>query len=281
MKGSDKAIVMGVIVAVVLAGFYFKVLSPKREKASSLSKDITELQTKVAEQNQAAEFAEDARKHFPAYYGRLVVLGKAVPSDSGTSSLLVQLNSLARRTHVKFDGLELSAGSGGAATAASTPTPSAPADPAASGGSSGTATPTSSTPPAATTTPTAATEATAANLPLGATVGPAGLPTMPYKLTFAGHYFDVADFLKGIDDFVHMRGTDQVAADGRLLTTDGFSLSLAEGSSPDNPTLEVHLAMTSYVTPSDEGLTVGATPAGPGSSLAQPQTQPASAAVTP
>jgi Tfp pilus assembly protein PilO len=259
------------------------VLSPKREKASALNKDITELQTRVDEQKQAADFAEDARKHFPAYYGRLVVMGKAVPSDAGASSLLVQLNSLASRTHVKFDKLELSADSGGVAAAApSTPPPS-------STGGSSSATPTTttgttsttpaSTPSAGVTAPTAATEATAANLPLGATVGAAGLPTMPYKLTFSGRYFDVASFLKGIDDLVHVRGTDQVAADGRLLTVNGFSLSLRDGASGSSPLLDVHLTVTSYVTPSDQGLTAGATPSGP--SLTQPQTQPASATVTP
>ena len=280
MKGSDKAVVMGVIVAIVLAGFYFKVVSPKRQKASSLSTDITMLQSQIAEQQQVAQFAEDARQHFPAYYGRLVVLGKAVPADADTPSLLVQLNTLADRTGVKFNGLELSADSGSASAAApaapSTTTPSEGTTP-----SDSSSTP-SSAPTAGTTTPTAATEATAANLPLGAAVGTAGLPVMPYDLTFEGSYFDVANFLKGIDDLVHMRGTGQVSADGRLLTVGGFSLALAENETPGpNPKLEVSLSVTSYVTPSDQGATAGASPSGPGSSLTQPQTQPASATVAP
>ena len=280
MKGSDKAVVMGVIVAIVLAGFYFKVVSPKREKASSLSTDITMLQSQIAEQQQVAQFAEDARQHFPAYYGRLVVLGKAVPSDADTPSLLVQLNTLAERTGVEFNGLELSADSGSASTAApAAPPTTTPSDGTTPSDSSSTS---SSAPTAGTTTPTAATEATAANLPLGATVGTAGLPVMPYDLTFEGSYFDVANFLKGIDDLVHMRGTGQVSADGRLLTVGGFSLAPAENETPGpNPKLEVSLSVTSYVTPSDQGATAGASPSGPGSSLTQPQTQPASATVAP
>ena len=280
MKGSDKAVVMGVIVAIVLAGFYFKVVSPKRQKASSLSTDITMLQSQIAEQQQVAQFAEDARQHFPAYYGRLVVLGKAVPADADTPSLLVQLNTLADRTGVKFNGLELSADSGSASTAApAAPSTTTPSDGSTPSDSSSTS---ASTPTAGTTTPTAATEATAANLPLGAAVGTAGLPVMPYDLTFEGSYFDVANFLKGIDDLVHMRGTGQVSADGRLLTVGGFSLALAENETPGpNPKLEVSLSVTSYVTPSDQGATAGASPSGPGSSLTQPQTQPASATVAP
>ena len=36
MKGSDKAIVLSVLVGVVLVGFYLMVLGPKRDKASAL-----------------------------------------------------------------------------------------------------------------------------------------------------------------------------------------------------------------------------------------------------
>jgi Tfp pilus assembly protein PilO len=129
--------------------------------------------------------------------------------------------------------------------------------------------------------PTAATESTAANLPLGASVGAAGLPTMPYDLSFEGSYFDVANFLKGVDDLVHLRQSGQVAADGRLLTIDGFSLTPQDETNPSNPTLDVKLSVTSFVTPSDQGLTAGATPGGPAPTVSQPQAQPASAAVTP
>jgi Tfp pilus assembly protein PilO len=295
MKGSDKAIVLGVIMAVVLAVFYFKVLSPKREKASALSKDITTLQTQVDQQKQAAAFGEDARRHFPTYYGRLVVMGKAVPAEADSSSLVVQLNTIGNRTGVKFDEVQLSAGAGTtgagseAATAASAAASTAASASSSSSGTTSTGTTSttsttpSATPAAATTAPTAATEATAANLPLGATVGPGGLSTMPYNLKFAGSYFDIASYLKDVDDLVLPHGTQVVAANGRLLTINGFSISLPDTPTgpPTNPNLQVDLAVTSYVTPSDEGLTAGASPTGPAPSLSAPQTQPASATVSP
>ena len=275
MKGTDKAIVLGIVMAVVLAGFYFKVLAPKRDEASSLKQDIAGLSSEIDQQKQAAAFAEDARRHFPAYYGRLVVLGKAVPAGADTASLLVEVNSIANQTGVAFKGLTLAAGSGDESAAATPP----PTD--AGSSTTGTSTTPTSTTTAGTTTPTAATEATAANLPLGASVGAAGLPTMPYDLSFEGTYFDVADFLKGVDGLVHMRGTDRVAADGRLLTIDGFSLAPKQDTSPSNPTLEVKLSVTSYVTPSDQGLTAGATPGGPAPSVGTTPVQPASATVSP
>ena len=278
MKGSDKAIVLGVVMVVVLAAFYFMVLSPKRDEASTLKQDNAELQSQIDQQKQVAAFAEDARQHFPAYYGRVVVLGKAVPADADTASLLVQLNSIANDTRVSFDGIELAASQSATAAAA-------PAAPPATGTSTTPATGTTTTPTTAasetTATPAPATEATAANLPLGASVGPAGLPTMPYDLSFSGTYFDVANFLSGVDDLVHMRGTTRVAADGRLLTINGFSLEPAANSKPSDPTLDVKLSVTSYVTPSDQGLTAGATPGGPAPAIGQPSAQPASATVAP
>lgn len=313
MKGSDKAVVLGVLMAVILGLFYFMVLGPKRDKASQLGKDVSSLQAQVSQERQVAQFGEDARSHFPAYYARLVVLGKAVPDGADTASLLVQLSAIARHTSVKFTGIALAAsggssgaaaspssstsapsssgstGSTGTSTTGTTSTSTTPA-PSASGGSSSsasaTATPASSstsgsssgaTSGAASSAP--ATEASAANLPLGASVGPDNLAVMPYNLTFQGSYFQVADFLKGLDDLIHTRGSSQVGADGRLLTIDGFSLSEPMGTGP-NPQLKVAVAVTSYVTPAGEGLTAGASPSGPAPSTGQPLTQPASAAVS-
>jgi Tfp pilus assembly protein PilO len=280
VKGSDKGIILGVVFALVLAGFYFKVLSPKREKASALSQDITKLKADIDVQEQSVAYGEDARQHFPAYYGRMVVLGKAVPAQADTASLLVELNSVSGKANVKFNSIELSEGGAGTTSATSTGTPSTSsgsATPAGGSSSSGSADPT-----AATTAPTAATEATAATVPLGASVGPAGLSTMPYQLNFTGTFFDVADFFSGLDSLNDLRnGGVMVATDGRLMTVDGFSLTPADTLAPGSPVLDVNLSVTTYVAPSGEGLTAGATPGGPSPSLTQPQAQPASATVSP
>lgn len=204
--------------------------------------------------------------------------------------MLVQLNSIAGRSAVDFRGIALSEGATGTGTSPSQPAPAAPAAPTPAPGSetpapgsegappaegSTEATPASAT-PAATSTPAAATEATAANLPIGAVVGPAGLPTLPYDLTFRGGFFNIADFIGGVDGLVRMReGSGQVAANGRLMTVDGFALIGGEPGS--SPTLEASFQVTSYVTPSEQGLTAGATPGGPAPTApAQPEATPAS-----
>ena len=287
MKGTDRAILLALPVVALLAGFYFMVLAPKRESASKLGTEIATLQTELDDQKQVVAFSEQARKDFPKYYSRVVVLGKAVPAQADTASMLVQLDTISDRSKVNFLGIELGAAGGGAAepAPASPPPgeepPAAEEDPAEAGDEgSGENVPAGGA-PTVSDAPTPATEATAATLPIGATLGPAGLATLPYKLTFRGSFFDVAGFFSRVDELVSFgKGSGQVAVDGRLLTIDGFSLVGGEpGSSPE---LDASFALTSYVTPPDQGAALGATPQGPAPapSPAQPPTTPTST-VTP
>jgi Tfp pilus assembly protein PilO len=277
MKGSDKAIVFGVLMAIVLGIFYVKVLSPKREEASKLGMDISDLKAQVAQEEQVAQFGEQARHEFPAFYGRLVVLGKAVPAQADTSSLLVELSGISRHSGVDFTGITLGSSSGSSSASSSSSSQSStgttPSSGASTTGSSTTASP-------AATAPVVPTEASAASLPIGATIGPDNLAVMPYSLEFSGSYFQVADFLKGLDDLIHVHGTTTVAADGRLLTVNGFTLDHPNGNS-SSPTLSVSVDVTSYVTPASEGLTAGASPTGPAPSVTTTPTQTASATVSP
>src|SRR5262249_33533510 len=126
--------------------------------------------------------------------------------------------------------------------------------------------------------PAPATEATAATRPIGATVGPAGLPTLPYTLSMRGTYFDVATFIGDVDGLVTpVSSGTQLSPDGRLLTIGGFNLQL-RGIGP-SPTLKADFAINAYST-GDQGLTLGASPSGPApTSPGETQVQPASAGV--
>jgi hypothetical protein len=185
---------------------------------------------------------EEARKAFPAEYQRLVVLGKAVPGDDDTASLLVQVNHIADRAKVRFSNLALETGTSKEATEAPPP------------------------PSAASGTPVSATEVAASTMSLGATIGTAGLGVMPYTLTFDGSFFQIADFIKGLDSLVGTR-REEVTVDGRLLTINGFDLQPAPSGLP---TLEGTFSVTTYLTPPGEGLTGGASPESPSSTEATP-----------
>lgn len=276
MKGTDRLILSVLLVGGLAVAFYLMVLAPKREEASKLSDEVEQLEASVAQQERVVEFAEAAKQDFPRYYGRLAVLGKAVPEAADSASLLVQLSRISSNADVEFRGLQLAEGSTAASSAAppagTAPTegaasvePSAtdvpPVDAAAAGSTASSGSTATAGSTAASAPPTPATEAIAASLPIGATVGPAGLGTLPYELTFRGQFFQVADFIAGLDRLVDMREGGHVAADGRLLTIDGFALSRDERQG--FPWLEASFTVTSYVAPLGQGLTAGATPTAP------------------
>ena len=293
MKRSDATVLAVVGVVAVIAVFWFVVLAPKRSHAADLSSQVDGLKSQLSTQQQTIATAQQARADFAPSYHKLVVLGKAVPADSEQASLLVQLNTLADRAGVSFQSLALAQDSNAAAPPApttdttsttstdTTSTETTPTDTTSTSTSSTTAT---GTPTGATAAvPSLATEASAASLPLGAAIGPAGLPVMPYDLTFTGGYFQISKFLKSVDDLVHTPGS-HITVSGRLVTVNSFDLAppqdsgISTGGPARSAELQASLSVTTYVTPSDQGLTGGATSIGPApttSATAVPTASPA------
>jgi hypothetical protein len=283
VKGSERAIISGAVVFVLAVAFYMLVLSPKRAEVSELDEEVTSLEASIAELEQMVAFGKQARQEFPRDYGRMVVLGKAVPDQADSASLMVELSAMAGDAASSSAASPLTIRRAGGHHHGARPRGPAPAAPAEGGrrGSAGESALTGPSAASATTaapTPAPATEAGAANLPIGAVVGTAGLPTLPYALSFKGGFFGMADYLGLVDDLVYFDGnSDQVKVNGRLMTVDGFAL---KGGRPgSNPDLDVNLVLTSYATPSTQGLTAGATPGGP-APTGVPEAVPAST-VTP
>jgi Tfp pilus assembly protein PilO len=244
-KLSSSNLTVVAVLAIVVLGFVFysMALSPKREEASKLEAQVEQVKGSLAQHEAEIATAEEARAEFPAEYQRLVVLGKAVPGDDDTASLLVQVNHIADHAGVRFSNLALSSEGGGESSETAAPTTEA------SGA------------------PVSPTEVAASTMPLGATIGPAGLGVMPYTLTFTGNFFHVADFIKGLDSLVKTKN-EEVAVDGRLLTVNGFSLQ--EAPQAEFPTLEATFSVTTYLTPPGQGLTGGASPESLGTTEATP-----------
>jgi Tfp pilus assembly protein PilO len=248
MTSNNRLIVAILAVAAVAAAFWMFALGPKREESKKLDAAAEKLEATLATHKSEVALAEGAREDFPAAYRQLVVLGKAVPGDDDTASLLVQLNAIAKGANVRFSEFKLSASTG------ETPTPPPAPEATAPEGSGGTAV----------STPVSPTEAAASTLPLGASIGPAGLGVMPYSLSFEGDFFRLANFIEGLDSLVKTTNQD-VAVDGRLITIDGFSLKA--DSNRGFPALEGSFSVTTYLTPPGQGLTGGATPTGPATAM--------------
>ena len=232
MNSTNRLIAAIVAVVVLAVAFWMLLLSPKRDEAKKLGVQVEQVESSLAQHEAEIAAGEEAREEFPAEYQRLVVLGKAVPGDDDVASLLVQLNRIARHADGSFRNIKLNSGGAGGEA------------PAASAGSEN----------------ASPTEVAASLLPLGASVGPAGLAVMPYEVMFDGNFFDVADFIAGLDSLVKTDDA-QVVVDGRLLTVDSFVLEADQEKG--FPALEASFSLTSYLTPPSQGVTGGATAEAP------------------
>jgi Tfp pilus assembly protein PilO len=235
-SSSNKLIIAMVAIAVLSIAFWMMLLSPKREEADKLGKQVEKLEASLAAHETEVAEALQARDEFPRNYEQLIVLGKAVPGDDDTATLIVQLNRIADSADVSFREMQLAASVG-----EEVPPPA----PEEGSGTEGNASPT---------------EVAASTLPLGASVGPAGLAVMPYDLTFEGDFFKIADFIKGLDSLVKTENA-KVSVNGRLFTINGFSFEPAPGK--PFPFLKASFSITTYLTPPGEGVVAGATPTGP------------------
>jgi Tfp pilus assembly protein PilO len=242
LKDSKNMTIVATVVLVVLAFMFWKILlSPKREEAADLGQQIELAKASLAQHEAEAAEGEEAREKFPVAYQQLVVLGKAVPGDDDTASLLAQISHIAANSKVRFQNIELSGGGEEDEETSVNPGPGEES--------------------------VTASEASAALMPLGAAVGPAGLGAMPYTLVFKGSFFNIADFIQGLDGLVKTQA-ESVAVDGRLLTIDGFTLA----ADPESgfPALEATFGVTTYVTPPEQGVTAGASPESPVGATALP-----------
>ncbi|HEY2056294.1 MAG TPA: hypothetical protein VGH14_20375 [Solirubrobacterales bacterium] len=231
MAQSTKTALAVVAIVVAAAVFWLFLLSPKRDKAGELSEQLsTARSTLVAESARATE-GLTAKKKFRRDYQQLVLLGKAVPAEAETASLLVQLNALGRPESTPLVALA-SEGGGGEEVEPTTDT-GAPAETAA-----------------------------LQQPPLGSKVGPAGLRAMPMKLGYLGGYFALVELMGHIDGMVATK-RGRVSADGRLVTINSFFLKPVDNKTRFN-LVTGGLNITSYTTPPDQGLTAGASLAGPG-----------------
>lgn len=227
----DRVMILALAFAAIAAGGWFLVLAPMRDETGNLGAQIdTQRQLLASAQSELAAGAQ-ARREYARDYATVARLGAAVPSDDNVASLLVQVQHAANASKVDF--VSLKAGQASGASAPPPPPPSAGAAPA--------------------------TQAATATLPPGAAVGPAGFPTMPFAFQFTGNFFHLSDFVGRLERFLVVRNR-QLAVSGRFMTIDGIGLNAAQQGFPQ---IDASVAATTYLLPASQGLTNGATPAGP------------------
>jgi Tfp pilus assembly protein PilO len=300
MSDRDRKIMLAIIPILVVVAYWFLLLAPKREAASQASKDLTEQTERRDNVKAQAELARGAETDFAADYAQMVRLGKAIPSGVDMPSLIVQLDSAAAGTGIRFTRIATGERDPAAAAAAPAPAPASGSTPAAdAGGEQAQSAPGSAAESANNTAQAASQQADAASqsgvaasdtqtstssgsgLPIGggaagtgtagaAGTAPAGLETVPLELEFVGNFFNLADFFHDIKRFVRVANKNVVVS-GRLVTVEGVKFS----SDPELfPKITAEIKATVYLSPKAQGTTAGATPQGP--AVAAPGTTPAS-----
>lgn len=246
MKSTDRTILLIIPVLAVIIGFWVLVIAPKQHKVGDLKNQVGELQSSLAVAQSQVDTGEQAKRSFNRNYSDVVSLGAAAPADADQATLVYDMSKLGEENHVSFRSFEVIQDAGGE-----------------------TAAPTA--------TDVTATESTAAALPLGATVGPAGLPLMPYDFNYFGNFFNVADLFGAIDNQVTVSDNNGPDAQGRLMTINGFSLT--ENPKKGFPAVQADFSVTTYIVPAEQGVDAGATLDGPGATPVTPDTTVTSAPV--
>ena len=265
-------------------------LAPKREEATTAATDLTAQQQRLDAARAQAQAAKGAKQEFDVSYAQIVRLGKAIPSTVDMPSLLVQLDAAAAGAGIRFtkigtgDRVE-----GAAATAPTTSTAPAGSEsgttgtPVAAGGDTAQSQPgaaaesannaqqtanqasanaeQSGVAPAdtQTSTPAGAGSTTGTTGATGTATAPAGLSTVPLELEFVGDFFKLSDFFHDIKRFVAVTNED-VLVSGRLLTVEDIKWA---SDAEIFPKIRAEITATIYLSPKEQGVTAGASPAGP------------------
>jgi len=290
LSDRDRKIAMAIVPILLLVGYWFLLLGPKREAAAQASKSLTEQTDRRDKARAQAKLAQGAKTDFAADYAEIVRLGKAIPSRVDMASLIVQLDRAAEGTDIHFTRIATAELDASATAAAPTPAPAGSSDgttPVDAGGAPAQSAPGSAAESANDTAQSAAQRSDAATqsgvnssdtqtstssgsglpvgggaaVPAGTTgaTGPAGLETVPLELEFVGNFFDLADFFHDVKRFVRVANSNVVVS-GRLITIEGVKFA---SDTQLFPKVSAEMKATVYLSPKTEGITAGATPQGP------------------
>jgi Tfp pilus assembly protein PilO len=183
------------LVAILAVGGYWKLaLAPKRQEAADLDQQVIAAQAQLGQTRATIATYQHAKDAYKVNRATVVRLGKAVPEDDDTRSLVVQLDTAAKRSGIDFDNVDISASAGAA-------------------------------------TPTSAAAAAAATAVTPGAVNLGSFSAMPFNFSFTGRFGDLSNFISRLEQFVTVDG-DKINVRGRLLRVDGLALHPAENGWP-------------------------------------------------
>jgi hypothetical protein len=248
MSSRDRGILIGFVSLALLGAAWFLLVAPEREKASKLEASVSAASAQLATAQGELTSARGAQVRYAAAYNSIVNLGKAVPPAQEVPSLVYQLDQASNHKQVDFSSIVAGGSAGAGAAGAPTPTAGSAASTAAS----------------------------------------SAFSQMPFTFVFNGSFFNLEHLFQQLNRFTQRTTSGSLEISGRLLTVQSVKLApLTSGAAePSKGSLSGTITATAYVLPASQGLTAGASPAGPaGAGPAAPSsgspTTPAIARVTP
>jgi Tfp pilus assembly protein PilO len=289
----DRKLVIAVVPIVLIVAYWFLLLAPKREEASTAGDELAKQEQRRDVARASASSANGAKQRFSSDYAQIVRLGKAIPAELDMPSLLVQLDRAAAGTGITFT--KVATGDRQTESAATTSSPSTGSEsgdsgaPVAAGGAEAQSQPGGAVESANNAQQTSNKQSATAEqsgdsssdtqtstsggggLPVGggattpgsetrtASSAQPGLETVPLELEFVGNFYNLADFFHRMKRFVRVANQDVVVG-GRLITVEGVRWA----SDPEIfPRVRASLTARIYLSPKTQGATAGASPAGP------------------
>jgi Pilus assembly protein, PilO len=283
----DRKIIFALVPLLMLIGYWFMILAPKRVESQRVTGELSKAQTERDAAEQQVAQLNAAKASFASDYATVIRLGKAVPTSVDMPSLLVQLDRAARGTGIEINDFKPgAAGSGGSSSGSggSTP-PGGGGNPAAPGSAPAQGFPGKAAQNAGNAV-TDANNTNQANADKAGSVGSSpsatpstsapGLVSVPLTFTTTGSYFGLSDFLHRMKRFVRVVN-DQIVVRGRLLTIEGFSFEKPDKTFAG---IKADVTATIYLTPAAQGVSAGASSTGPagaasaGASSSSPSSTP-------
>jgi Tfp pilus assembly protein PilO len=117
---SIRILLVAVVAFAAVGGYWKLALAPKRAEAAELDQKVAVAEAQLVQTQGLIATYEGAQKQYKTNYATLVRLGKAVPTDDDTRSLLVQLDTSAKRSGIDFDTINLNSSGTGSPTATGT-----------------------------------------------------------------------------------------------------------------------------------------------------------------
>jgi hypothetical protein len=139
LSDRDRKLLLAIVPVVVLFGYWFLLLAPKRQEAGKLGTELSKQEQKRTQAESEVQRLTTARKSFASDYATVVRLGKAIPNSVDMPSLIVQLQKAASGTGIAFDrihaGPRTTGGQAAGSSSSSTASPPGGGSTASSSGS--------------------------------------------------------------------------------------------------------------------------------------------------